>query len=213
MKHADPKLDTRTSPPSRACGVGRKVVALSLRSFAYSPPVFSSRANNSRKGNGRENERSSGKKAARWGRRGGAYRRPRSTTVGIHRVVAKATPPRGPHQRRLLPICADQSLLATLPPDPRSPELAGYVAPRSAQPGALRLHRSELTDHAASQSGTGRSSPTASTGARRSATPPLKARGERWWWPLASNGREWSGEVAPMSTERRGEGRLAMGGW
>lgn len=121
MKHADSKLDTHTSPPSRACDAGRKVercvvevVASSLRGFAYSPPVLSSHANNSCKGDGRENERSSGKKAAQRERRG-AYRRPRSTTVGIHRVGAEATPPR-------------PSLVAP-PPYPRRPELAGYVSP------------------------------------------------------------------------------------
>uniref|UniRef100_A0A0D3H9Q6 Uncharacterized protein n=1 Tax=Oryza barthii TaxID=65489 RepID=A0A0D3H9Q6_9ORYZ len=133
MKHADPKLDTWTSPPSRACGVGRKVgrcvvevVASSLCGFAYSPPVLSSCANNSHNGDGRENERSSGKKAVWRGRRG-AYRLPRRTTIGIHRVAAKATPPRGPHQWRLLPIRADQSSMATSPPDPRSPELFGHA--------------------------------------------------------------------------------------
>uniref|UniRef100_A0A0E0IN92 Uncharacterized protein n=1 Tax=Oryza nivara TaxID=4536 RepID=A0A0E0IN92_ORYNI len=126
MKHADPKLDTHTSPPSRACDAGRKVercvvevVASSLRGFAYSPPVLSSHANNSCKGDGRENERSSGKKAARWERRG-AYRRPRSTTVGIHRVGAEATPPRPS------PVAP--------PPYPRRPELAGYVSPPSPDP-------------------------------------------------------------------------------
>lgn len=184
MKHADSKLDTHTSPPSRACDAGRKVercvvevVASSLRGFAYSPPVLSSHANNSCKGDGRENERSSGKKAAQRERRG-AYRRPRSTTVGIHCVGAEATPPR-------------PSLVAP-PPYPRRPELAGYVSPppRSVQPEALRPRRSELADHAASQSAASRSSPTALTGARRSATPPLEARGERWWWPLASDSRE-----------------------
>lgn len=186
MKHADSKLDTHTSPPSRACDAGRKVercvvevVASSLRGFAYSPPVLSSHANNSCKGDGRENERSSGKKAAQRERRG-AYRRPRSTTVGIHCVGAEATPPR--------PLTSGASSLSAptrarwlrLPPPP----------PRSVQPEALRPRRSELADHAASQSAASRSSPTALTGARRSATPPLEARGERWWWPLASDSRE-----------------------
>lgn len=178
MKHADSKLDTHTSPPSRACDAGRKVercvvevVASSLRGFAYSPPVLSSHANNSCKGDGRENERSSGKKAAQRERRG-AYRRPRSTTVGIHCVGAEATPPR-------------PSLVAP-PPYPRRP---GYASSRPCTE-ALRPRRSELADHAASQSAASRSSPTALTGARRSATPPLEARGERWWWPLASDSRE-----------------------
>lgn len=131
MKHADSKLDTHTSPPSRACDAGRKVercvvevVASSLRGFAYSPPVLSSHANNSCKGDGRENERSSGKKAAQRERRG-AYRRPRSTTVGIHCVGAEATPPR-------------PSLVAP-PPYPRRPELAGYVSP---PPPPIRAARS-----------------------------------------------------------------------
>lgn len=135
MKHADSKLDTHTSPPSRACDAGRKVercvvevVASSLRGFAYSPPVLSSHANNSCKGDGRENERSSGKKAAQRERRG-AYRRPRSTTVGIHCVGAEATPPR-------------PSLVAP-PPYPRRPELA--LRSRSVQPALATPSSSPTT--------------------------------------------------------------------
>ncbi|BAB40027.1 hypothetical protein [Oryza sativa Japonica Group] len=65
--------------------------------------------------------------SVRWGRRG-AYRQPRSTTIGIYCVTVEATPPHRPRWPR------DH--------DPRRPELAGHTAPDP--------HRSELADHAAS---------------------------------------------------------------
>uniref|UniRef100_A0A0E0M235 Uncharacterized protein n=1 Tax=Oryza punctata TaxID=4537 RepID=A0A0E0M235_ORYPU len=218
-----PAQDEDGGGDGASCSLGRKVghrvvevIASSLRGFAYSPSVLSFRANNSRKGDGRENERSGGKKAVRRERRG-AYRRPRSTTIGIHCAAAEtrlrvlrcqATPPRHPRRPRRLPIRATRSSPATSPPDPCRPELDGRAGqsspttlpPDPALPGARRTHHPSIR--------VAQSLPAVSVGARWPSRPSRRVgRGGGGYsrQPTVSGGMR----VAPASTsaERGGEGR------